>query len=91
MQSITAAGTVRTGTPDSSRATLPSTPTPIDGRRRRPRRSAPKAPPQQREKCGSRRGWLAHQYYHEDPCEGCATAHADYHREYYRTHYAKGA
>jgi hypothetical protein len=89
MQSITAAGIVRTGTPNSPPA-AGSSPVPIDGRTRRPRRITPKSPPQQREKCGSRAGWLAHQYYHEDPCEPCAGAHRDYHREYYRTHYAKG-
>lgn len=91
MQSITAAGTVRTAAPSSPRPTPAGTGAPVDGRTRRPRRATPKAPPLLRDKCGERRGWLAHQYYREEPCDSCVTAHAAYHREYYRTHYAKGA
>ena len=89
MQSITAAGTVRLVAPKPPTGPVTAVPA-IDRRTRKPRLIGPKNAPQQRDKCGTRAGWLAHQYYHELPCEGCAAAHADYHREYDRAHRAKG-
>jgi hypothetical protein len=86
MQSITAAGVVRSGGLKGSGAAPAVVVSKIDRRTRKPRRTDPKSEPVIRKRCGSRAGWMAHQYYHETPCDGCAEAHADYHREYSRTH-----
>jgi hypothetical protein len=89
MQSITAGGIVRIASEPIPAAPAPKPSAAPPGRRLG---KGLKTAPIQRDRCGTRAGWMAHQYHSEEPCEPCepcAAAHREYHREYARTHRAK--